>query len=224
MQVQMMNLHPFLPFPTVQGRIPLRSTPTTLLSAPSMDASPSGCQSMHAIASSGPSVAQTTKVPGIIEVTRSVINTEGFRGLWLGHAGTIFRETGGCVAWFVSKEWVARQLLACRMSDSQPKSSAHLLVWESGISGAIAGAVGALVCYPADTVKSAMQTEGDLLKTSSSVQSRRRRSTFLGTFRRMWATHGFKGLYAGCGMTTARAIPSSGIIFVVYDKLSTWFT
>jgi len=179
---------------------------------------------MHAFASTSTTAAQITKLPGIIEVTRSVINTEGFGGLWLGHAGTILRETGGCVAWFVSKEWVARKLLARRINDSEPNSGAHLLAWESGFSGAIAGAVGALVCYPADTVKSAMQTEEDLLKTSRPVQSHRQRSIFLGTFRRRWAAHGLKGLYAGCGMTTARAIPSSGIIFVVYDKLSTWFT
>jgi ornithine carrier protein len=97
----------------------------------------------------------------------------------------------------------------------------ELLAWESAASGAIAGAVGALMFYPADTVKSAIQTEEELRPRGAGRNPRR--SSFVGTFRKMWARHGARGLYAGCGMTVARAVLSSGIIFVVYDGLTAYF-
>jgi ornithine carrier protein len=120
------------------------------------------------------------------------------------------------------------------------------LVWESAVSGAIAGAAGALILYPADTVKSAIQTAEEMRRSSSSSSNSspssiprelppragavRKRKVGIGTgggfwktFGQMYRVHGIKGLYAGCGMTVARAIPSSGIIFVVYDGLNNWF-
>ena len=39
----------------------------------------------------------------------------------------------------------------------------------------------------------------------------------------MWAKQGVRGLYAGMGITTAKAIPSSAMIFVIYDTLSKMF-
>ena len=33
----------------------------------------------------------------------------------------------------------------------------------------------------------------------------------------MYKDQGWRGIYAGCGMTVARAIPCSGTTFVVYD-------
>jgi len=106
-------------------------------------------------------------------------------------------------------------------SHSSGATNTELLAWESATSGAIAGAVGALMFYPADTVKSAIQTEEELRPRGAGRNAGR--SSFVGTFRKMWARHGVRGLYAGCGMTVARAVPSSGIIFVVYDGLTAYF-
>ncbi|KAF4616303.1 hypothetical protein D9613_008445 [Agrocybe pediades] len=182
---------------------------------------------------------ETLRPPGPITLIRSIIDTYGVRGLWLGHTGTLLRETGGTAAWFVAKEYVARQLIERRIRQSPympsptgdgtsiPRTIANteLLVWESALSGALAGAIGALLFYPADTVKSAIQTEEELKPRNLSTQAWRARkpSTFLGVLRQMVKTHGVKGLYAGCGMTVARAVPSSGIIFVVYDGLTAYF-
>lgn len=171
---------------------------------------------------------------------RSIIDTYGVRGLWLGHTGTLLRETGGTAAWFVAKEWIARHLIERRIRQSpympsptgegppvpRTVTNTKLMVWESALSGALAGAIGALVFYPADTVKSAIQTEEELRPqslTSSKAWRSRKPSTFLGVLRQMVKTHGVKGLYSGCGMTVARAVPSSGIIFVVYDGLTAYF-
>ena len=47
--------------------------------------------------------------------------------------------------------------------------------------------------------------------------------SFFGMGREMYRRQGLKGLYAGCGITVARAIPSSAMIFVIYDGLSKRF-
>lgn len=185
--------------------------------------------------------------PGSIALIRSIVEENGIRGLWLGHTGTMLRETGGCAAWFIVKEYVARTLVERRTSSlpgGSSKKDLQPLAWESALSGAIAGAAGAVVLYPADTVKSAIQTAdemsmlggggtksgksifpeaitraGDAVKTKVGIGT----PGFWSTFVKMYRVHGVKGLYAGCGMTVARAIPSSGIIFVVYDGLNDYF-
>jgi ornithine carrier protein len=72
---------------------------------------------------------------------------------------------GGSAAWFVTKEWVARKLVEHRLrhnpglSEVSKAANTLLLTWELAVSGAIAGAVGALMFYPADAVRSAIQME-----------------------------------------------------------------
>jgi ornithine carrier protein len=184
------------------------------------------------------------KPPGIFSVISSIAYTHGISGFWLGHTGTMLRETGGSAAWFVVKEWVGNILRDRRLqtqpnfvvftddpgggrmmdsADRKGSSDMTLLPWESAVAGAVAGAVGALVLYPADTVKSAIQTEEELRSHTRHFPGRAApASTFWNTFGKMYRNYGLKGLYAGCGMTIARAVPSSGIIFVVYDGLSAW--
>lgn len=160
------------------------------------------------------------KLPGPIGVLTSVIRTTGFRGLWLGHTGTFIREGGGTAAWFATKEFVASQLVARRQRSTKntPRGGVKptLFLWESALSGACAGAAFNLSLFPADTVKSAMQTEEELRPRA---RGRSAPSTFWGTFVNIYRARGFRGLYAGCGITVARSIPSSGLIFLIYDGL-----
>ncbi|KAF7323876.1 hypothetical protein MKEN_00609000 [Mycena kentingensis (nom. inval.)] len=168
--------------------------------------------------------APTHRAPGLVEVTRSTIAAHGIKGLWLGHTGTLLRETGGTSAWFAVKEWVASQLLSRRLGpDYHKDKESALLPWESAVAGAVSGAACVLAIYPADTVKSAMQTEEELLSNRAQTAAQRTPPlSFYQTFRKMYRTHGVRGLYAGGGMTVARAVPSSGIVFLVYDGLSAW--
>lgn len=160
------------------------------------------------------------KLPGPISVLTSVVRTTGFRGLWLGHIGTLIRETGGGAAWFCSKEAVARLLLARRDASAKPgEPKPELKVWESAVSGACAGVSYNLALFPADTVKSVMQTEAELRPRAAGEPG----ATFAGTFRAMYRAQGLRGLYAGCGITVARAVPSSALIFIIYDRLSSYF-
>ncbi|KDQ60261.1 hypothetical protein JAAARDRAFT_174306 [Jaapia argillacea MUCL 33604] len=174
-------------------------------------------------------------LPGPITLLTSIIRQTGIRGLWLGQTGTFIRETGGGAAWFATKEAFARGLIALNPGEAtsspgtsddgiEKKKRRDLAAWESALSGAFAGGMYNLALFPADTVKSTIQTEEELRPrgqiTSSSTS---RRPTFFGTFVELYRKQGLKGLYAGCGITVARSIPSSAIIFLIYDGLSRRF-
>ena len=166
------------------------------------------------------------KLPGPIEVLKTVIRTNGFRGLWLGQTGTLIRETGGSAAWFGSKEFTAGLLLSYRskkhpelVADGRKLTKKDLLLWESALSGASAGILYNLALFPADTVKSTIQTEEELRPRAKGAP----RPTFFGTLNQLYVKQGLKGLYAGCGITIARAVPSSGLIFLIYDGLCKQF-
>jgi ornithine carrier protein len=164
-------------------------------------------------------------LPGPITVLTSVLRTQGIRGLWLGHTGTLIRETGGTAAWFCTKEFVASLLLSRRLATDPPSTKDHLIrPWESALSGACAGVAFNLSLYPADTVKSAMQTEPVLRPRDPHASAVLEKPSFLRTFVAMYRAQGIPGLYAGCGITVARSIPSSAIIFLIYDGLKQYFT
>lgn len=153
------------------------------------------------------------KLAGPISVLTSIIRTTGFRGLWLGHMGTFIREAGGSAAWFSTKEFVASLLRARHSGPSASKKD--LVAWESAFSGACAGAAFNISFFPADSVKSMMQTEEELRPRGKGIPQ----PTFIGTFKAMYKAQGIRGLYAGMGITAARSIPSSAIIFLIYDGL-----
>ncbi|KAF4616855.1 hypothetical protein D9613_008749 [Agrocybe pediades] len=158
-------------------------------------------------------------LPGPISVLFTVIRSTGLRGLWLGHTGTLIRETGGTAAWFGTKEYVASLLLARRARlENTTVSPTELRPWESALSGACAGAAFNFALFPADSVKSTMQTAEELRPTVVGGPQVPKLS-FGQTFMAMYRAQGIKGLYAGCGITVARSIPSSAIIFLIYDEL-----
>ncbi|KAG8984690.1 hypothetical protein FRB90_005158, partial [Tulasnella sp. 427] len=144
-------------------------------------------------------------LPGPLALVKEVLRTDGVRGLWLGQTGTFLREAGGAVAWFGTKEYIAKLLLrqhSKRSPDAPELTPKDLAVWESALAGAAAGIAYNIALFPADSVKSTLQTELELRGGRPGPKS-----TFFGTFMALWRARGLKGLYAGCGVTIARAIP-----------------
>ncbi|KAF7430418.1 hypothetical protein PC9H_006125 [Pleurotus ostreatus] len=251
MQVQMMSASASAPSasaaPAFSPRAPAypSSSPGFSSSSQPIMASPPRNTRSH-------STAPTPKYPGAISLIQTTVRTHGITGLWLGHTGTLLREGGGNAAWFAVKETIAAALIRRRLrkqhkslpsssspsiaaagatprpprpplTSSQRRHGADILPWESAVSGAIAGACGTVVSYPADTVKSAMQTSEEIRAGRQHLSmgiSPSSPAGFVATFKRMYATHGVRGMYAGCGMTAVKAVPISGILFVVYDGLN----
>lgn len=167
-------------------------------------------------------------LPGPFAILGNVLRKDGWRGLWLGQTGTFIREVGGGAVWFGSNELIAKYFMQRRAhSAGRPASDfskRDLSALELATAGGAAGAIFNLALFPADSVKSMMQTEEELRPQVADANGKfPPRRTFWQTGVAMWRAQGLKGLYAGCGVTVARAIPSSGMIFLIYDTLSQKF-
>ena len=146
----------------------------------------------------------------ILSLTVTIYRHHGFFGFWHGQLGTFIRETGGSAAWFGSYEGM-KAVFRRSHNEEREHSIRELLS-----AGAIAGMTYNFICYPADTVKSQMQTEE---VRSGSMRKRR----FWTVAQTIWAQQGVKGFYRGCGITVGRAAPSSAVIFTIYEALCDQF-
>lgn len=157
---------------------------------------------------------------GPLSVIKAVYSQHGIRGFYLGHLPTFLRETGGGAAWFGSYEAVCRFLI----SREQLKAPGGKIVTREDLkaahhmtAGALAGMAYNFFLFPADCIKSHMQTR-DVLRSHerASNGSIVAKQGFLATGREILRSEGIRGLYRGCGITVARSAPSSAIIFLTY--------
>ncbi|GAA96988.1 uncharacterized protein L969DRAFT_54266 [Mixia osmundae IAM 14324] len=168
--------------------------------------------------------ARAAELPGALVLARQQIAQKGFRGLWLGQTGTLFRETGGSAAWFLAFEVVSSYFIRARrrqqaVTGAEPTFTRRdLKPWQLMLAGASAGMSYNAILFPADSIKSAMQTHDEMGGGTHSKPT-----GFLQTGRNIYASRGIKGLYSGAGITIARAAPSSAIIFVLYGELEKLF-
>jgi mitochondrial ornithine carrier protein len=165
-----------------------------------------------------PSAPMGLRQPSIMGHIASVYRHQGISGFWHGQLGTLIRETGGSAAWFGSNEGV--KLFFHRLNHGphyKPKKEDILPVWQQMIAGAAAGMSYNFLFYPADTIKSRMQTEDVTLATGG-------KRSFWSIGKAVWQQQGLKGLYRGCGITVGRSAPSSALIFTIYGLLQEKFS
>lgn len=153
------------------------------------------------------------QAPGPLTLIASIFRQNGFFGFWRGQLGTLIRETGGSAAWFGGYEGMSSIFRKYFKS-----SSDTLPIYQQMIAGAMAGISYNFLFYPADTIKSRMQTE-DLSRATLHGE----RQTFWRVGKALWKQQGIKGMYRGCGITCARSAPSSAFIFSVYEGLRHYF-
>ncbi|KAK0731762.1 amino-acid transporter arg-13 [Lasiosphaeris hirsuta] len=155
-------------------------------------------------------------------VIRDIFRHHGVLGFWHGQVGTLIREAGGCAAWFGSKETSTKLLrslnerAATSPEDLARMQAAPLPLWQQAVAGASAGMSYNFLFFPADTVKSRMQT-------SPLGEPGSPRRSFVGETKELWKQASWRGFYRGCGVTVLRSAPSSAFIFMVYDGLKKSF-
>ena len=170
------------------------------------------------VAATGSNIARPP-LPGPVELFKRVVQQHGFKGLWLGQTGTFLRETGGSIAWFSAFEGVARAFVAKRQrtaSSGRTITKDDLSSAELMLAGAAAGTGYTVTLFPADCIKSTIQTGDELAKG-------RRQAGFLQVGKEIYQARGIRGLYSGCGVTIVRSAPSSAIIFWIYSLLERQF-
>ncbi|KAL5333601.1 mitochondrial carrier domain-containing protein [Aspergillus crustosus] len=168
-----------------------------------------------------PSEAPSARAPGPLKLIVSVFRQDGILGFWRGQMGTLIRETGGGAAWFGSYEGVTALFRSSQRPatavDFSEQETLPLALHQQMLAGAAAGISYNFLFYPADTIKSRLQTE-DVSRASFSG-----RQTFWGAGKSLWRQQGLRGLYRGCGITCARSAPSSAFIFTVFEGLRSYF-
>ncbi|CAN6675174.1 mitochondrial ornithine transporter 1 [Trichomonascus vanleenenianus] len=137
---------------------------------------------------------------GLIAQTLHIYRHSGLGGFWKGQTGTLLRECGGSAAWFGANEYVKKALR--RYNGRDTNTTPELL-----LGGAAAGVAYNFSLFPADTIKSRIQTDPGAT------------GGFWATGRQMVRAGGISALYRGCGITVCRSAPSSAIIFFTYESL-----
>ena len=141
---------------------------------------------------------------GPLSLILQIYRAQGIAGFWRGQMGTFLRETGGSAAWFGTYEYVSSFLKSYRRQTEIPAQDLML-------SGACAGMAYNLVLFPADSIKSRMQTD--------TISEGRVSRGFWEVGREMWRYGGISVFYRGCLITVLRAAPSSAVIFWTYENL-----
>ncbi|KAH6898762.1 mitochondrial carrier domain-containing protein [Thelonectria olida] len=156
-----------------------------------------------------------------LPVIKEIFRHEGLRGFWHGQLGTLIREAGGGSAWFGAKETVTKMFYQQKTQQATSKAerdkilATPLPLWQQAVAGASAGVSYNFLFFPADTIKSRMQT----VALGGLAEKR----TFWNESTALWRQHGIRGLYRGCGITCLRSAPSSAFIFIIYDGLKRCF-
>lgn len=148
-----------------------------------------------------------TRYTGPWSCAARIAREEGLRGLWRGNLSCLAREIPGNLAWFGAYESVMRLIQVAK--GYERKSEVPLAC--SALAGSAAGVAYWAVPFPADTVKSKLQTD-----------PRFAGRPFAEVFREVLRKDGPRGLYRGAGITCARAAPAHALLFLAYEVASSW--
>jgi mitochondrial ornithine carrier protein len=194
----------------------MASSPVARPHAPVSISPSSSASSPHFSTSARPSPSPSPP-PGPVGIVAATLRTHGISGLWLGQTGTLLRETGGSTAWFVAFEAVTRVFIKRRQTtapDGVRVTKSDLAAWQLMAAGACAGISYNFILYPADSIKSTIQTAEEIGGGDpKSIKAR----GFFQVGRDIYRSRGIKGLYSGCGLTCMRSAPSSAMIFLIYS-------
>lgn len=138
----------------------------------------------------------------ILPTIKQILKEGGVAGLWQGQSGTFIRESLGGIAWFATYELLKDHFLHRHVDGGKDGVNK---TWELLVSGGSAGLAFNASIFPADTLKSMMQTEKRSLMSSAAKIMRQ---------------SGLAGFYRGLGITLVRAVPANAMVFYTFETLS----
>lgn len=138
----------------------------------------------------------------VMQCIRHVFRTEGAIAFYHSYPTTVCLNAPYMIVHFTAYEGM-HTLLHGTSIDDTPLADIS--------SGALAGALGALVSNPLDVVKTRLQTQ--------EVAAGAQRVGPLAMVRRMWAEEGLRGFTRGASARVTMFIPSAAICWSVYEGL-----
>ncbi|RNF21145.1 mitochondrial carrier protein [Trypanosoma conorhini] len=134
----------------------------------------------------------------------SIYRKFGVRGLYKGHVSMLLRESIGCGLYFLTFEWVIRNMLREGQSFTEASPLVHFL------GGGCAGVVFWTSIYPIDALKTKIQTgKGGYGELS-----------FVKGMMRLYKREGVRGCMRGYTVTALRAFPGNAVLIAVYEKVN----
>ncbi|KAG6780471.1 hypothetical protein POTOM_013331 [Populus tomentosa] len=147
---------------------------------------------------------QEAAVPkGPLGVAKSILKTEGLKGMYRGFVITVLRDAPAYGVYFWTYEYMREQFHpGCRKNGQE---SVRTMLTAGGLSGVASW----LCCYPLDVVKTRLQAQSP----SSQLKYR----GILDCFGRSVKEDGYCVLWRGLGTAVARAFVVNGAVFASYE-------
>ncbi|KAL4386798.1 hypothetical protein GQ457_09G006960 [Hibiscus cannabinus] len=140
---------------------------------------------------------------GPISVARTILKTEGLRGLYRGFTITALRDAPSHGFYFWTYEYMREQLHpGCRKSGQETLRTMLM-------AGGLAGVASWVCCYPLDVVKTRLQAQ--------SPASPQKYNGIVDCLQKSVKHEGYSVLWRGLGTAVARAFVVNGAIFSAYE-------
>lgn len=141
----------------------------------------------------------------VVGAFSKVLKNEGVRALWKGNGASVLHRFPYSAVNFFTYEMVKTTIVAQGHPSFSNSSSLTLFA-----SGAVAGGVATVACYPIDLIRTRLATQ---LNTEVRYHGIRHAA------QRIYVEEGLRGLYRGMFATLMVTVPNLAINFTLYDAL-----
>lgn len=140
---------------------------------------------------------------GPVDVTRSILRAEGWRGICRGLGITMLRDAPSHGLYFWTYEYMKEQLHPGCRKNGQETFRTMLL------AGGLSGVTSWIFCYPLDVLKTRIQAQSHC--------SQSRYCGIVDCYRKCVKTEGYSVLWRGLGTAVTRAFVVNGAVFTAYE-------
>lgn len=150
-------------------------------------------------------VRQQTQPLGAIPILRSIISSEGLRGLWRGVTPPLMASVPQFAIVFATYDY-----FRTAVQSASGRASGDLR--DTAIAGGLVAIPTSFIYTPVDRVKCSLQADGRRLASGLSP----RYESAIDCVRQLWRAGGLASLYRGFWMTLARDVPAWAVYFATY--------
>ncbi|XP_050528717.1 mitochondrial ornithine transporter 1-like isoform X1 [Daktulosphaira vitifoliae] len=137
---------------------------------------------------------------GVLRVTKELVNNNGVLALFRGLTITLARELPSYFCFFGAYEAIRETL----KPEGGSREDCGLVA--TSVAGGVGGILLWAVTFPVDVVKSRIQLD-------DAISTRR----WVPMLMNIYQNEGFSALYSGLAPTLVRTVPSSAMLFIVYE-------
>lgn len=177
----------------------------------------------HSPSTITPQAQYQSRTQKLVAITRQIINSQGYQGLWRGTTPTVFRNVPGVALYFYSVSHLRgvasqRQIpfLSVKVNSADASAGSSTLAKLSTTGNLLTGAVARVsvgfILSPVTVVKARFESSNFSATTER---------TLLSSMREIRAQSGFKGFFQGFTATALRDAPYAGLYLALYEGCKT---